>query len=186
MTIDSHAARSYRLIDADSHVNEPPDLWQSRVPAAYRDRAPHMEHFEQGDAWVLEGVRDPITFGLNAAAGLPPGETAPVGALGGHPPGRLTPRPGWPRWTTDGSTPRPVPDPAPVAQHHRQPDPDFHLALVRAYNDWLAEYCASRPAPPRRPGHDPQPWGRPARGRARAGDRRARASSAPSDVLPAR
>src|SRR6187399_3370292 len=65
---------TYRLISADSHVNEPPDLWTARVPAAYRDRAPHIERFEQGDAWVLEGVADPITFGMNACAGLPPEE----------------------------------------------------------------------------------------------------------------
>ena len=31
--------RRYRLISADSHVNEPPDLWVDRVPAAMRDRA---------------------------------------------------------------------------------------------------------------------------------------------------
>jgi hypothetical protein len=28
----------YQLIDADSHINEPPDLWTSRVPAKFRDR----------------------------------------------------------------------------------------------------------------------------------------------------
>ena len=66
--------KTYRLISADSHVNEPPDLWIDRVPAQYRDRAPRIEHFEQGDAWVLEGVADPITFGMNACAGLEPEE----------------------------------------------------------------------------------------------------------------
>src|SRR2546430_4135742 len=29
----------------------------------FREHAPHMEHFEEGDAWVGEGARDPITFG---------------------------------------------------------------------------------------------------------------------------
>ena len=62
--------RTYRLIDADTHVNEPPDLWTTRVPAQYRDRAPRIERFEQGDAWVLEGVADPINFGLNATLGV--------------------------------------------------------------------------------------------------------------------
>ena len=71
MTSRSHP---YRLISADSHVNEPPDLWTSRVPAEYRDRAPRVERFEQGDAWVLEGVTDPITFGMNACAGMAPEE----------------------------------------------------------------------------------------------------------------
>ena len=43
----------YRLISADSHVNEPPDLWTKRVPQALRDRAPRIERFEQGDAWRI-------------------------------------------------------------------------------------------------------------------------------------
>src|SRR5437763_825088 len=41
----------YRLISADSHVNEPGDLWTTRVAARYVDRAPRIESFEQGDAW---------------------------------------------------------------------------------------------------------------------------------------
>ena len=69
MSADSAA---YQLISADSHVNEPPDLWLDRVPAALRDRAPRIEHFDEGDAWVIEGVRDPINFGMNACAGLAP------------------------------------------------------------------------------------------------------------------
>jgi hypothetical protein len=67
----------YRLIDADAHINEPPDLWTSRVPGAFRDRSPRIEHFEMGDAWVMEGVKDPINFGLNAAAGLPVADRRP-------------------------------------------------------------------------------------------------------------
>ena len=62
----------YRLISADSHVNEPGDLWTARVPEQYAERAPRIESFEQGDAWVLDGVSDPINFGMNACAGLPP------------------------------------------------------------------------------------------------------------------
>ncbi len=29
-----------RIISVDDHVVEPPDLWQSRLPAKYLDRAP--------------------------------------------------------------------------------------------------------------------------------------------------
>jgi len=42
------------------------------VPAKFKDRVPRIERFEQGDAWVIEGVTDPINFGMNAAAGLDP------------------------------------------------------------------------------------------------------------------
>src|ERR1700686_4043438 len=68
------AARRYRLVSADSHVNEPPDLVTSRGAAPLPDRAPRVQRFEEGDAWILDGVADPITFGMNACAGLAPGE----------------------------------------------------------------------------------------------------------------
>ena len=32
----------YKLISADSHVSEPPDLWATRVNTKYRDRAPRL------------------------------------------------------------------------------------------------------------------------------------------------
>ena len=31
---------TYRLISSDSHVYEPQDLWTSRMPAQFQDRAP--------------------------------------------------------------------------------------------------------------------------------------------------
>ena len=33
---------NYRLISADSHVSEPPDLWVTRVDKKYRERAPRL------------------------------------------------------------------------------------------------------------------------------------------------
>jgi len=32
----------YKLISADSHVSEPPDLWATRVDKKYRERAPQL------------------------------------------------------------------------------------------------------------------------------------------------
>ncbi len=109
---ETRGARQYRLISADSHVLEPPDLWQSRVPARYRSRAPRLEHFPEGDAWVLEGVADPINFGLNASAGMDPSALKPwirwedlrPGAFDATAP--LTPPRGWPSRTATSSTPR--------------------------------------------------------------------------------
>ena len=34
------ASIDYPIIDADAHVNEPPDLWQRRVPAKWRAPGP--------------------------------------------------------------------------------------------------------------------------------------------------
>jgi len=69
--------RTYRLIDADTHVNEPADLWQSRVAAKHRARAPRVERLPEGDAWILDGAPDPINFGLNATAGRDPAQMKP-------------------------------------------------------------------------------------------------------------
>ena len=76
-TTDTVEQRGYRLIDADTHVNEPPDLWTARVAAKYRARVPHMERFEKGDAWLGEGVSEPINFGFNASAKLLRSDRAP-------------------------------------------------------------------------------------------------------------
>ncbi len=43
----------YRIIDADAHVNSPPDLYLSRVPAKYKDRAPRLVEMDGYDAWVV-------------------------------------------------------------------------------------------------------------------------------------
>ena len=35
-------------------MNEPPDLWQERVPARLRDRAPKVLHTDDGDVWSFD------------------------------------------------------------------------------------------------------------------------------------
>ena len=137
----------YKLISGDSHVNEPPDLWAKRMPAKYRERAPRMERMEQGDAWIFEGALDPISFGLNTNGGDPP-ET----------------RGQWIRWEKvrqGGAVPAerlkeidvdrvdaeilfPTPRPSAAMFWHNE-DREFHLAQIRAYNDWLSEYASHNP-----------------------------------------
>jgi len=38
-----------RIISADSHMIEPPDLWTTRLDKALRDQAPHVENREKGE-----------------------------------------------------------------------------------------------------------------------------------------
>ena len=45
------ASIDYPIIDADAHVNEPPDLWQARVPARLKHKAPKVLHTAEGDVW---------------------------------------------------------------------------------------------------------------------------------------
>src|SRR5258706_356298 len=50
------------VLSSDSHVFEPPDLWQTRIDRAFRDRAPRIERIDGGDYIVVE--RDQILSGL--------------------------------------------------------------------------------------------------------------------------
>ena len=139
----SGGASTYHLISADSHINEPADLWTSRVPAKWRDRVPRVERFEQGDAWVIEGMPGPMPIGLNACAGQDP---------------RL--RQNWVRFDeirTGGWDPAArvkeievagvdaevlYPTPRISQSTYANADPEMHLVLVQAYNDWLHEYAS--------------------------------------------
>src|SRR5687768_11984999 len=46
----------YGLISVDDHVQEPPDLWTSRLSQTkFGDRAPRLERKNGAEHWVLDG-----------------------------------------------------------------------------------------------------------------------------------
>jgi len=45
----------YRVIDTDTHITEPPDVWTSRLPARWVERGPHVERVGGRDVWMIEG-----------------------------------------------------------------------------------------------------------------------------------
>jgi predicted TIM-barrel fold metal-dependent hydrolase len=132
------------IISADSHVVEPLDLWAKYLPAQYLDRAPHIVSDEVTDRIVCDGD-----------------ELAPVGLLAGcYRQGDEVRLEG--RWEED--VPKAGYDPAarleaieadgvdaevlfPTLGMHIFPikDSEFQWALFRAYNDWLADFCAFAP-----------------------------------------
>lgn len=44
------------IIDADTHLTEPHDLWTSRAPSAFRDRVPKVVDNDGTPTWVVDGV----------------------------------------------------------------------------------------------------------------------------------
>src|SRR6266446_6331465 len=66
----------YRLISADSHVSEPPDLWASRVDKRHRDRAPRLAVNPPGleGAYFLYEGYAPHPIGIGLGAGKSPEE----------------------------------------------------------------------------------------------------------------
>ena len=58
----------YRAISADGHVNEPPTLWQDRLPARFKDRGPRIIETPntKGHAWIMEGQTRPSVMGMSS------------------------------------------------------------------------------------------------------------------------
>jgi predicted TIM-barrel fold metal-dependent hydrolase len=62
------------FISVDDHVVEPPHMFDGRLPAKFADRAPRVEHTDDGDdVWIFDHHVIP-NIGLNAVAGRPKAE----------------------------------------------------------------------------------------------------------------
>jgi predicted TIM-barrel fold metal-dependent hydrolase len=62
---------TYSIIDCDTHITEPPDVWTARVAKKYLDQVPTVQRDDEGrDIWVLDGARV-YTVGMTAVAGWP-------------------------------------------------------------------------------------------------------------------
>ena len=44
-----------QIIDADTHITEPHDLWTSRAPAKYKDRVPQVKTVDVQGCWMIDG-----------------------------------------------------------------------------------------------------------------------------------
>jgi predicted TIM-barrel fold metal-dependent hydrolase len=154
-----------RIISTDDHVVEPPDLWTSRLPAKYADKAPHIERdrakfgmsggvfsYNKGapdgdwcDFWIYDDLIYPFPR-LSAASGFPNLDNTPVTFDEIRPgcwkrPERLQDMDD--NWM-DASIcfPNVLPRFAGQAFLERA-DHDLALLCVQAYNDWMIDdWCA--------------------------------------------
>jgi predicted TIM-barrel fold metal-dependent hydrolase len=63
---------SYRIVSADTHILEPPDIWATWLPAKYQDKAPQLvADADGGSAWLFAGAVEPDPIGLTATPGMP-------------------------------------------------------------------------------------------------------------------
>jgi predicted TIM-barrel fold metal-dependent hydrolase len=137
---------AFSVISSDSHVIEPHDLWQKRVAAQFRDRAPQLVRDETTDRLVCDDAELP-PVGLLAGCARSDDQVRRDGRweedvfVGGYDPvARLA------DLERDGVDAE-VLYPTIAMQLYPIRDAEFQWALFRAYNDWLAEeFCASSPA----------------------------------------
>jgi predicted TIM-barrel fold metal-dependent hydrolase len=136
------------ILSSDSHVFEPPDLWTTRIDAAFRHRAPRMVRIDGADEIVVEADQVLSGIGLisNAGARFEAPET-----ISGR--GRFEDvhRGGWDPaqhladMRLDGVAGE-VLYPSQGLFYFRIADRALMSAIFRAYNDWLAEFCRTDPA----------------------------------------
>ncbi|MGH6689081.1 MAG: amidohydrolase family protein [Gammaproteobacteria bacterium] len=137
---------SFPIIDADGHVMEPAGMWQRWIDPAFRDRAPRIVQGPDGRGRLAtDGHLSPRADSISAAmltvfaentrrhvaSALEAGYSAEsqVRALdeGGVEVSFLYPTQGLYVASVEGL------------------DPVFALAICRAYNDWLLDFCAYAP-----------------------------------------
>ncbi|HEX3411738.1 MAG TPA: amidohydrolase family protein, partial [Stellaceae bacterium] len=136
------------VLSSDSHVFEPPDLWRTRIDAAFRDRAPRIERIDGGDHVVVEADQILSGIGLisNAGARFEAPET--ISALGRFEDvhrGGYDPAQHLEDMELDGVAGE-VLYPSQGLFYFKVADTPLMSAIFRAYNDWLAEFCRTDPA----------------------------------------
>jgi predicted TIM-barrel fold metal-dependent hydrolase len=131
------------ILSSDSHVFEPPDLWTTRIDAAFRDRAPRMQRTNGADQLVVEADQVISGIGLisNAGARFEAPETiSSQGRFEDVPRGGYDPAQHLRDMEVDGVAGE-VLYPSQGLFYFRVADTALMSAIFRAYNDWLAEFC---------------------------------------------
>ena len=133
------------ILSSDSHVFEPPDLWQTRIERAFRDRAPRIERIGGADQIVVEADQILSGIGLisNAGARFDSPETISVqGRFEDVHRGGYDPEQHLKDMALDGVAGE-VLYPSQGLFYFKVADTPLMSAIFRAYNDWLADFCRS-------------------------------------------
>ena len=134
----------FKFVSADDHINEPPDLWQSRIEARFREQAPKVVKYAGGDAWTFEG-QTPRPLGLGAVAGKKFEEYKTAGvSYEEMRSGAYDPHARLKDMDLDNSHAQVI-YPGVALYTERIQDRELRLACIRAYNGWISEFCSTNP-----------------------------------------
>ena len=140
----------YDLISADSHVIEPGDIFEKRLPRSLRDRAPKFESWNGGNAWRIEGI-EPVPFLASTVTGsgyrkARRGDDKTAVAFNEVMPALYDPVERIKAQDADSVSAEILYGYPYLWDAIKQlGDGELRLACARAYNDWLAEFCAHDP-----------------------------------------
>lgn len=141
----------FKLFSFDDQIIEPADVWSSRMPAKFLERAPRVVEQDGREFWVYEDERG-LTMGLNAVAGLPREQWNSVPArFTDMIPGCYDPKARSKDLLSQGvlaSVNFPTPPRFGGALFAGFKDKELASACVRAWNDFIIdEWCAGGPRP---------------------------------------
>jgi predicted TIM-barrel fold metal-dependent hydrolase len=142
----------YTIISADSHIVEPPDIFETRLPSDLRRRAPRLGAHQGGDAWLIEDT-DPVPLSATTTTGSG-WHRAAHGPFAGEPVSWSAVLPALydpaervrAQWVDSLDAEILYPSTELWDAIKRIDDAELQLALVRAYNDWISEFCAHQPS----------------------------------------
>ena len=141
------ASQRFAVIDVDSHVTEPPDLWTSRISTRkWGDLVPHVVFDErlQMQRWLVGDRRLPVV-GASSYAGWTEFPPSPPPTMDDMDPASFDPRERVKRLDEYGIAKQVIyPNILGFYSHlfAELPDRDLALEIVRAYNDfqvWFSE-----------------------------------------------
>ncbi len=148
---ETHAVAADGAVDADGHILEPPDLWETYIDPAFRDRALRIVPDEQGlEELQLDGRRSqmsrrgfPATLGAMGAPDLPamakdPGRTY----LGESPFGAMDPQERIALLDAEHIDTVILYTTVGLLWEAEVDDPALSQAYTTAYNRWICEFCA--------------------------------------------
>jgi predicted TIM-barrel fold metal-dependent hydrolase len=132
----------YPIIDADAHVNEPPLLWQERVPQKWKARAPKVLNTEKGDVWSFDDGKRLRPLGLTATAGLSYIDFKPFGlTYDTIRQGSFDTKARLRDMDIDGIHTQVIyPSVTLTGASVYAEEPELQRVCVRAYNEWLLEF----------------------------------------------
>ena len=137
---------NYRVVSSDNHVTEPADLWQTRSPAKFRDRVPHIVRMDDGaDWWVCDDYKVvSVFFGTQTGLRFEEPEKLSIGGsetiYENLRPGGYIPEEHVKDMDIDGIDVSIV-YPTVGLLLFSVPDSDLLTSVFASYNDWVAEFC---------------------------------------------
>jgi uncharacterized protein len=137
------------FVSSDGHVIEPPDLWVERIDQRFRDRAPHVEHREKFDVFCVDGLKPFAGADLGGVMATFKAEGRPIEdrshnrksevRAGAYDPVARVKDQDLDHIAAE------VIYPGDALFLFSAPDLEYKRACIRAYNDWLAEFCSVAP-----------------------------------------